>query len=73
MLSISVHPSRPTLSIIICAEGSTLSRASVQLSQGCSSTPSMVSLSSGFTFSSLQRESNISELDSSYSIQTIQH
>lgn len=43
-----------TLSIIIWAEGSTLSRASVQLSQGWAKTPSIVSLSSGFTFSSLQ-------------------
>lgn len=43
-----------TLSIIIWAEGSTLSRASVQLSHGWAKTPSIVSLSSGFTFSSLQ-------------------
>ena len=43
-----------TLSIIIWADGSTLSRASVQLSQGWAKTPSIVSLSSGFTFSSLQ-------------------
>lgn len=42
-----------TLSIIIWAEGSTLSRASVQLSQGWAKTPSMVNLSSGFTFRSL--------------------
>lgn len=43
-----------TLSIIIWAEGRTLSRASVQLSQGWAKTPSIVSLSSGFTFSNLQ-------------------
>lgn len=44
-----------TLSIIIWAEGSTLSRASVQLSQGWAKTPSIVNLSSGFTFSSLAK------------------
>lgn len=49
------HVSFPlTLSIIIWAEGSTLSSASVQLSQGWAKTPSMVSRSSGFTFKSLQ-------------------
>lgn len=46
-----------TLSIIIWAEGSTLSRASVQLSQGWAKTPSIVNLSSGFTFRSLTAES----------------
>lgn len=42
-----------TLSIIIWADGRTLSRASVQLSQGWAKTPSIVNLSSGFTFRSL--------------------
>lgn len=45
-----------TLSIISWAEGRMLSRASVELSQGWSNTPSMVRRSSGLTFSSLGRK-----------------